>query len=388
MKNVLIVNQSAELYGADKALLELIQNYPKDYNPIVVLHQEGPLKDILIKMGVQVIHCSVIKVKRGILKPLFFLKLPFEILSSFRTINKELKGKQIDLVHSNAISVFIGAFYSFVFRKKHLWHVHEIIEHPKMLASAYPKIVAPLATRIVFNSNASFAQFDKIKKGLEPKSVIVHNGQDRTVPVSSPEEIEKTKRDLFSMPDTSHRVIGLVGRISRLKGQIVLIQAFAKILKKHPDTYLVFAGSAPEGQEHFLHRLEDEIQTLGLEKKAKIIGFQDEIWPVYDAIDISVVPSTEPESFGLVATESMLSGKPVIGSRLGGLREIIEDGENGYLFEAGNVDELAQRLDLLLSDSEKTEKMGEEAGRSVRQNFSMRSYVDGIGAQYDLLTNT
>ena len=47
MKNVLIINQSAELYGADKALLELIENYPKGYNPIVVLHEDGPLKDLL-----------------------------------------------------------------------------------------------------------------------------------------------------------------------------------------------------------------------------------------------------------------------------------------------------------------------------------------------------
>ena len=77
IKNILIVNQSAELYGADKALLELIENFPENFNPIVVLHEEGPLKKILEVLNVQVIKTSVIKVKRGILKPWFFFSTPF-----------------------------------------------------------------------------------------------------------------------------------------------------------------------------------------------------------------------------------------------------------------------------------------------------------------------
>ncbi len=124
MKNVLIVNQSAELYGADKAILELINNFPENYTPIVVLHEEGPLKQLLEKKGIQVIYSSVIKVKRGILKPSFFIKLTFEIIKSFLTIKKQLKGKKIHLIHSNATSVFIGAFYSFFFSIPYLWPVH------------------------------------------------------------------------------------------------------------------------------------------------------------------------------------------------------------------------------------------------------------------------
>ena len=140
-KNVLIVNQSAELYGADKALLELIEKFPENFNAIVVLHEEGPLKVILEKMNVQVIKTSVIKVKRGILKPSFFVTLPFDTIKSFIKIKKDLKGKKIDIIHSNATSVFIGAFYGFFFRIPHLWHVHEIIEKPKKVAQVYPHII-------------------------------------------------------------------------------------------------------------------------------------------------------------------------------------------------------------------------------------------------------
>lgn len=387
MKNVLIINQSAELYGADKALLELLENYPKDYCPIVVLHQDGPLKDILLNKGIQVIHSSVIKVKRGILKPKFFITLPFEIIKSFKTINKELQGKPIHLVHSNAISVFIGAFYSFIFRKKHLWHVHEIIEHPEFLAKAYPKIVSFFATKIVFNSTATFNQFDKIKKGLESKSAVVHNGQDRLAAFSTTDEIQNIRRNLFHIQNPDAFVIGLVGRISRLKGQRVLLKAFSQLAEKYSHIHLVYVGSAPDGQEQFLHKLEHHIQKLKLENRVSIVDFQQNIWPIYDAIDVKVVPSTEPESFGLVATEAMLSKKPVIGSDLGGLKEIIAHEKTGFLFEPGNDSELASQLEILIQKPERAAEMGENGLKRVKEKFSNNQYVNGIKTQYDSLTN-
>ena len=162
MKNVLIINQSAELYGADRALLELLENYPDGYNPIVVLHEKGPLTEKLSALKIQIIETSVIKVKRGILTPLFFIKLPFEIIGSFIKIKKQFKGKKIAFIHSNATSVFIGAFYSFFFCKPHIWHVHEIIESPKKLALIYPRIINFFSDSVIFNSKATAKHFISI----------------------------------------------------------------------------------------------------------------------------------------------------------------------------------------------------------------------------------
>ncbi|NUY80140.1 glycosyltransferase family 4 protein [Flavobacterium sp. MAH-1] len=386
MKNVLIVNQSAELYGADKALLELIEHYPDGYNPIVVLHQDGPLKNRLESLGVQVIRSSVVKVKRGVLTPKFFLKLPFDVFTSIRKIRKELNGKEIHLVHSNAISVFIGAFYSFIFRRKHLWHVHEIIEHPKMLAYFYPKIVSLFSTHILFNSNATSLQFQKMKKGLERKSTIVHNGQNRVQPISSAEEIRSIRTDLFRMKDPNHLVIGLVGRVSRLKGQGVLLKAFVQLCQKYDSIHLVYVGSAPDGQEQFLENLHHKIEAAQLEAKVTVVDFQENIWPVYDALDIAVVPSTEPESFGLVATEAMLSRKPVVASRLGGLQEIIVEGHTGFLVMPKNATELAEKLETFIAHPEKIREFGENGYEVVIKNFSTEKYIGGVKDEYEKLT--
>lgn len=382
MKNVLIVNQSAELYGADRAILELIENYPAGYNPIVVLHEEGPLKVLLEKKGIQVIKTSVIKVKRGILKPSFFMGLPFEVIRSFSTIRKALKGKRIDIIHSNATSVFIGAFYSFFFRKKHLWHVHEIIEKPRRIALIYPRIVHFFSTRVVFNSNATANHFIAIYPKIETKSIVIHNGQQRLVPFITEWEKKQIRNEIFKAPEGS-TVITLIGRISQIKGQLLLFESFKNCLKKHPDIHLVFIGSTVKGKDSYGFELKQNIVNSNLANKVTFVDFQENIWPFYDSSDIIVVPSTEPESFGLVATEAMLSKKPVVAANHGGLKEIVQDNFTGLLFEPNNTADLEQKLSLLIDSPKTGLEMGEKGLERVRQFFNTAKLVDSFRKEYD-----
>jgi glycosyltransferase involved in cell wall biosynthesis len=385
MKNVLIVNQSAELYGADKAILELINNFPENYNPIVVLHEEGPLKQLLKKKGVQVIQSSVIKVKRGILKPSFFIKLPFEILKSFLVIKRQLKGKKIHLVHSNATSVFIGAFYSFFFRIPHLWHVHEIIEKPKRVALIYPKIIHFFSDKVIFNSIATSNHFTSIYPKIKEKSRIIYNGQERNIDKISDTEIAKIKTS-FSTEIDNKTLIGLIGRISKIKGQDLMLDAFTILNKKHNNIHLVFIGSAVKGKEEYLDGILKKIEKNSLQNNVSFIDFQENIWPYYDAIDITVVPSTEKESFGLVATETMLSKKPVIAANHGGLIEIVKDHETGLLFEPNNAIDLAEKISFLLENPELIKNYGENGFERVNENFSTRKYVDSFTEEYKKLS--
>lgn len=383
-KNVLIINQSAELYGADKALLELLEDYPKGYNPIVVLHENGPLKELLLKKNIQVIHSSVIKIRRGILKPIYFLKLPFEIFSSIKTIRKELNKNRIDLVHSNATSVFIGAFYSFVFRIPHIWHVHEIIEKPVFLANLYPKIVSFFSTKIVFNSNASFQNFFKRKKNILSKSIIIYNGQERNYNYLSTQDLFKIRSSYFNASEKDI-VFGLVGRINKWKGHLLLLEAFSKIIQEYKNTKLVFIGSAPPNQEFYLDNLISKILDLKLNDSVTIIPFQNEIWAFYDALDICVVPSTEPEPFGLVATEAMLSKKPVIAANHGGLSEIILHNETGLFFNPNDINDLIKKMKILIENPNKISEMGEKGLIRVNSNFSRKNYCKSFESVYNEL---
>lgn len=389
MKNILIINQSAELYGSDKAILELILNFPADYNPIVVIQENGLFKDLLEEKGIQVIDSPVIKVKRGILTPFFFLKLPFQIFKSFRNIKKQLNGKKIDIVHSNSTSVFIGAFYSFFFRKKHLWHVHEIIEKPKFLAKLYPHIIYLFSDSIVYNSEASYQNFFKRKKSIKIKSIVIYNGQERNFPVlNENERLEVRKKHL--KVDEKTVTIGLVGRISKWKGQMLLLEAFKELEKKYSNIsniHLVYVGSVSESQEYLLTDLIEKVKAYDLENKVTIIDFQKNIWQIYDALDIIVVPSTEPEPFGLVATEAMLSYKPVIAANHGGLTEIVVDNETGLFFKPRDTKDLQEKLSVLIESPELIENYGLDGNKRVKEFFSTEKYVAGFKSEYDKLSS-
>ena len=385
MKNVLIINQSAELYGADKAILELIINFPKNYTPIVVLHEEGPLKVILEEMNVQVIKTSVIKVKRGIIKPSFFITLPYEIIKSFLKIKNDLKGKKIDLIHSNATSVFIGAFYAFFFRIPHLWHVHEIIEKPRRIALIYPHIISFFSKSIIYNSNASYSHFLNIKKSIYKKSRVVYNGQNRNKPLLNSIEREIYKKENLGF-DENNIIIGLVGRINRWKGHVLLLQTFCELVKNYPNIRLVFIGSVPPNQDFYLKNIMALIDENNIQDKVKVISFQNEIWNYYDVIDISVVPSTEPEPFGLVATESMLSMKPVIAANHGGLSEIVINNETGFLFKPNNSKELYLQLERLIINKDLRITFGENGLKRVKESFSTKKYVNSIKEEYEKLS--
>lgn len=381
MKNVLIVNQSSELYGADKAILELIENFPKNFTPIVVLESEGPLKDILIGKNIKVIKCPVIKLSRATFSFFGFFRLIKDFFRGAYIIHKESRKSKIDLVHSNAISVLLGAYFSFIYKKPHVWHVHELIEKPVFVAKLYPKIVVSFSNKIIFNSIASFNQFLKYKPEIKNKSEVVYNGQSRLHNKANNDEIFQIKTNLFKAHENDV-IIGLVGRISRWKGQYLLLDAFSELVKKHPNIHLVYIGSTPPNQEHFLHKLESQISDLDLKHKVTIMGFQKNIWSFYDVIDISVVPSIEPEPFGLVATEAMLSCNPVIAANHGGLSEIVIDEETGLFFEPNNKKDLIQKIEKLLLNPSLIKEYGKKGNIRVKDFFSTEKYVSGIGNVY------
>jgi glycosyltransferase involved in cell wall biosynthesis len=386
MKNVLIINQSSELYGADKALLELIENFPPNFNPIVVLENEGPLKELLLEKGIKIIKCPVIKLNRSMLSFYGLYQILVDATKGFYIIRKETKSIKVDLVHSNAISVLIGFIYSFFYNKPHLWHVHEIVENPKIIAKLYPRIVYFFSNRIVFNSKASYNQFLKIYPKIEKKSEVIYNGQSRHFPLSDEKMIKEIKENLFKT-SSEKIVIGLVGRISRWKGQYLLLEAFNKLIKKNSCIHLVFVGSTPPDQNHFLIKLNEMISEFNIGNNVTIVDFQKNIWQIYDAIDISVVPSIEPEPFGLVATEAMLSNKAVIAANHGGLCEIVIDNETGLFFEPRNVDDLAKKIEQLVLNPDLREKYGNNGNKRVKDVFSTEQYVSLFEKKYIELTS-
>lgn len=383
-KTILYIHQSAELYGSDKALHYLVEQINKspEFNTIVVLPSDGPLKNVLESSNVKVVVYPVLKVSRSFFRIKNIISFPFDIYKTTKGLKQLLGHQKIDIVHSNTLAVLLGAFYSKRYKIKHVWHVHEIIKKPKIVKVAYPIIVNRYSHKVVFNSVASKEFLCKKNQNLVNKSIVNLNGMDRNDKVVSDSTREIIRSELFNAKP-NEIVLALVGRISKWKGQRLLLEAFANLSKRHKNVKLVFIGSTPPNQDYLKTELQSQINKLKLKNSCKIVPFQNNIWNIWDSVDIAIVPSTEPEPFGLVALEAMLAKKPVIGANHGGLKEIISDNETGYLFKPNNCDDLSSKIEKLITNKNDIIKFGIKGQAKALKEFSLKRHVESFEEIYN-----
>jgi glycosyltransferase involved in cell wall biosynthesis len=176
-------------------------------------------------------------------------------------------------------------------------------------------------------------------------------------------------------------VIGAACRLIPLKGLSGLIRAAALLGKEFPHLRLEIAGTGPERDN-----LEREVKYLGLGSQVHFLGWQRNLGTVLRNWDIFSSPSLD-EGFGMAVLEAMAGGLPVVGTTVGGLPELIEDGRTGYLVPPSDVAALASRLRLLILDSEGRRAMGAAGRERALRHFSLERMVGEIAAIYDGLLN-
>ena len=208
MKRILIIHQSAELYGSDKTLLIFLQNINKNnFFTVVVLPNDGPLKAELEKIGIKVVITPVLKLYRDIFTFKNGIKFIKESFKSISVVNNLHKEHNFDIVYSNTLAVLLGALFSLKKQIKHIWHVHEIIEHPKTIAWLFPKLLYYFSNTIICNSEATKKNIVKREKRNLNKTIVVHNG------IQFSEISNHLKKSDFGFSENDI-IITLVGRIS------------------------------------------------------------------------------------------------------------------------------------------------------------------------------
>jgi len=371
MKNILFIHQSAELYGSDKTLLLLLKHLDKTkFNSVVILPFDGPLKVELEKENTKVVIAPVLKLYRR----MFSFKNLWNFIKdknkAFETIDELNKYYKFDIIYSNTLAVLLGMIYAKKRKIKHIWHVHEIIVHPKIIATVFPKLLNAFSDLIICNSNATRENLTDRIAALKEKTIVVYNGIEINEDIiSTQEKFGLEKEDI---------ILTLVGRISRLKGHKWLLSTYINQIQKRSNAKLLFVGSPVENQEYYLEEIENIISENKLEEKVKIIPFTKDLSQIWQITDIAIMPSTEAESFGLVAVEAMLAKKPVIGSNHGGLKEIIENNKTGLLIAPNDEEALAEAIFKLIEDPLLRKSFGENGYNRVVNEFSVDRYVESL----------
>ena len=169
-------------------------------------------------------------------------------------------------------------------------------------------------------------------------------------------------RKKLSLP-LNDEIILFLGKISLHKGPDVLIKAMPKIIKEVPDAKLVLVGSGGMREE-----LEMLSKKLSIEKNVKFAGFVGDTFEkalYYKAADVFVFPSFM-EIFGIVNLEAMCCGIPIVASKVGGIPEVVKDGENGLLVPPRDPEALADAIIYLLENEAVRDRMGKNGRERVK----------------------
>lgn len=377
MKSILFIHQSAELYGSDKTILMFISRLDrKKYFPVVILPFDGPLKTEMEKNGIKVVIAPVLKLYRKMFTPKNLLAFASEYKKGLDVLDALHQEHNFKLVYSHTLAALIGFLFARKRKITHLWHVQEILARPRLINRAFTWLLSrPSNHKAVYDSKETMRFWIEGEPGLAAKSDFVWNGLDVSQKIDhTPEQIAAVRKDYFKADD-NEIVIGLIGRINSWKGQPLLLDAFKILTQSHDNIRLVYVGSPPPNQDFFLTGLENRIDEYGLKENVTIVPFQQDIWKFWDSLDIAVVPSTEPEPFGMVAIEAMMARKPVVAANHGGLTEIVVDGETGFRFAPGNKEALAASLEKLIVNPDLRKTFGEKGRSRAIEHFSLENHI-------------
>jgi glycosyltransferase involved in cell wall biosynthesis len=192
---------------------------------------------------------------------------------------------------------------------------------------------------------------------------VVPNGVDTTRFKFDPAARERRRASLGV--HHGQLLIGAVGSYYAVKGHRYLIEAMSRVRADHPSACLVIAGQGPLERE-----LQDQITSLGLNDRVRLVGYVYDTADFLSALDVFVMPSLS-EGMPLALLEAAANGRPIIASNVGGIPELLESGVTGILVQPGDVRQLAESLSTLLGSEVERLRIGASATLAVEQNSSI-----------------
>lgn len=368
MKRIKILEciRQGQIGGGESHLLSLVENLDKTiYEPVVLSFTEGPMVDKLKDMGVKtyVIHTEK----------------PFDI-TKWKKVRRLLQGEQITLVHAHGTRANSNVFWAArslglpLVYTVHGWSFHDD-QHPlvKKIRIWSEKLLTAKADVNISVSESNKQSGRKYLRRFD--SVVVNNGIDQGK-FNAAGSYKNIRAELGI--GNNEMLVLFIARFTAHKQPLALIHAFAKAVTEAPALKLLMVGDGDQKNEA-VHI----VQELGLQEKILFQPFRQDVPDVLAAADIFVLPSLW-EGLPIALLEAMSMGKTVIGTKVDGTVEVIEDKKNGLLIELDHlVNDLATALITLSKDEAFRKRLSENAAETVKNKFNaatMTRQIEGIYA--------
>jgi glycosyltransferase involved in cell wall biosynthesis len=223
------------------------------------------------------------------------------------------------------------------------------------------------------------ADFLVVDRGVDAQRVrVIHNGVDPGPFARARSERAAVRAELAFEPQ--HRVIGTVANFHRRKkGYEVLVEAVPEVVRRHPDARFLWVGGDVDGLEA---EISARLRALDVAERVQMVGRRGDIPRQLSAMDLFVLPSTY-EGLGIVLAEAMASALPVVASDVGGIPEVVVDGETGLLVPVGDSGALGRAICELLSDPQRAGVFGRAGLERAERNFGVDRMVEAYAEVFD-----
>jgi len=362
---IMFLISSLRMGGAETELVNIAPLFDREkFRVIVVCLQPGPLIAKLESTHVEV-RCISFRMR--------------SVLLGIWRLYKILKREHVDVLHTHMWS---SGFYGRI--AGILAHVPVMVttDHDKGYTKrarhrAWERFAVRFTSRRIAVTQEIAAVMSARENVPPEKLLVIPNGVDVAsfnVDASLRESVRKEWR-----LNEKALVVGSVSRLVKEKSLHVLIEAFATASRLHSNVRLVIVGRGPLREP-----LERRAADFGVSKKVFFAGVRNDIPQVLAAMDVYALSSSF-EGLPLSILEAMAAGKPIVSTKVGGIPDVITDGEEGLLVEANNSKSLAAALDRMLTDLNAANLMGAKARKKAVANYSAEAIVKRLEEVYTTL---
>ena len=369
-RRVLFLAWAPFLSGAERALLLTVRHLdPVRYCPFVLVGSHGDTLDALREIGIDYEYLPLVHLAR---------RWPLPGLRSAWHVARTAKRVGASLIHANdAPSYQPGGLAA-------RWLGCPAVTHVRFpdTRHGFEWFLKPQPAHALFVSDALKQEALAVAPTLfEGRSGVLYDGV--ALPPGPDAAARAALRAELGLP-AAGPVVALTGQVSEIKGIWEFVEAARRIAERDASPTFAVLGDDLKGGGALRRAMEARVAELGLADRFRFLGFRPDAPRLIPAFDIVAVPS-HVEPLGNATLEAMAAGVPVVGSRVGGIPEMVVDGETGLLVSPKDPVALADALHTLIADRNRAARYGSAARARAESHFSLRAHADRLQSVYDRL---